>query len=43
MFKSMLIIFEKFFDKMLCQFKNLQYLCTRFEKEMTLSTHMLVC
>ena len=29
--------------KILCQFKNLQYLCSRFGKEISLGTHMLVC
>ena len=36
-------LFLKILPKILCQLKNMQYLCTRFEKEMSLSTHMLVC
>ena len=35
--------FLKIFAKILCQFKFLQYLCSRFGKEISRSIHMMVC
>ena len=43
MIKLSLKFYLKKINKILCQFKNLQYLCSRFGKEISRSIHMMVC